>query len=238
MEEFFKPCSSNAFFIPNKMHNVFDSSRDVVRLVTNVGDLNTFHKFLQLCAGRSGQLLNLTSLGNECGITHNTVKAWISILEASYILFLLQPFHRNFNKRLVKTPKLYFYDTGVACSLLDIETPQQLATHYAKGALFESFVISELMKVRLNAGLLPNASFWRDNHGHEVDCVLEHGGKMTAIEIKSSQTPSSSFFDELNHWSQLAGISPEDNFVIYGGDESQKRHKGTLLGWKQLDKVL
>lgn len=208
-----------------------------VRLVTNVGDLNTFHKFLKLCAGRSGQLLNLTSLGNECGITHNTVKAWISILEASYVLFLLCPYHRNYNKRLVKMPKLYFYDTGVACSLLNIETAQQVATHYAKGALFESFIISELMKKRLNLGLLPNASFWRDNHDHEIDCILESGDKITAIEIKSSQTPSSSFFDEFNYWNQLTGTLPESNFVIYGGNEIQKRQKGTFLGWNQLIKI-
>ena len=208
-----------------------------VRLITNVGDLNVFHKFLKLCAGRSGQLLNLTSLGNECGITHNTAKAWISILEASYVLFLLQPYHRNFNKRLVKTPKLYFYDTGVACSLLDIESEQQLATHYAKGALFESFVISELIKARLNAGQLSNVSFWRDNHGHEVDCVLERVGKMTGIEIKSSQTPSGAFFDELDYWSQLTENSLENNFVIYGGKETQKRHRGTLLAWTQINKI-
>jgi predicted AAA+ superfamily ATPase len=208
-----------------------------VRMVTSVGDLNTFHKFLKLCAGRSGQLLNLTSLGNECGITHNTVKAWISILEASYVLFLLQPYHRNYNKRLVKTPKLYFYDTGVACSLLDIETAKQVATHYAKGALFESFVISELMKERLNSGLLPNASFWRDSHGHEVDCILENGDKITAIEIKSSQTPSGSFFDELNYWNQLTGTLPENNFVIYGGKQLQKRQQGVFLGWNRLAKV-
>lgn len=203
-----------------------------VRQISNVGDLSQFHKFLKLCAGRTGQLLNLSALGNECGVSQNTAKTWISILEASYVIFLLKPYHRNFNKRLVKMPKLYFYDTGLTCSLLDIEMPQQLATHYARGALFESFIISELIKERWNAGLLPNATFWRDNHGHEVDCILEKGEKFSAIEIKSSQTPSSSFFDELSYWSNLSGSSSKNQFVVYGGNEHQKRQNGTLLSWK------
>lgn len=205
-----------------------------VRLIQNIGDLNAFHLFLKLCAGRTGQLLNLTSLGNECGISHNTAKAWISILEASYILFLLQPYHKNFNKRLVKSPKIYFYDTGIACSLLGIETAEQLATHYSKGSLFESFVISEIIKERLNAGLANNCFFWRDNHGNEIDCIFEKAGKLIPIEIKSSQTPSSTFFDGLVYWNQMTETSSTDNKVIYGGDENQIRQKGSLLSWRNL----
>ncbi len=146
-----------------------------VRLMKNISDLNTFQKFIKLCAGRTGQILNLSSLGNECGITHNTAKSWLSILEAGYIIFLLKPYHKNFNKRLIKMPKLYFYDTGLACFLLGIQNTSQLATHYLRGSLFESFVLSELIKERFNKGIEPNCYYWRDKTGNEIDCVIETG---------------------------------------------------------------
>ncbi len=145
--------------------------RDVRQLV-NVQDLRSFHRFLQMCAARSGQLLNLSSLANDCGITHNTAKAWISVLEASYVLFLLSPHHKNFNKRLIKAPKLYFYDTGLVCALMGIQQSEQLNIHPMRGALFKTWVVSELLKKRFNQGLLSNLYFWRDSQGHEVDILL------------------------------------------------------------------
>ncbi len=161
--------------------------RDVRQLI-NVQDIGTFQRFLKLCAGRTGQLLNLSSLANDCGITHNTAKAWISVLEASYIVHLLPPHHRNFNKRLVKTPKLYFLDTGLAIWLLGIQNIDQLATHVQRGALFETWVISELLKARYNAGEASNLYFWRDRSGHEVDLLVDHGIHLSPLEIKSGQT--------------------------------------------------
>ncbi len=147
-----------------------------VRQVLKVQELEAFQRFVRLCAGRTGQLLNYSSLATECGISHNTVKAWISVLEASYILFQLRPHHVNFNKRLVKAPKLYFYDVGLVSWLLGIQTPEQMETHPLRGNIFETFVVAELMKLFLNRGERPNIHFWRDSNGVEVDILIEHGG--------------------------------------------------------------
>ena len=144
-----------------------------VRQMVNVRDLSTFQRFVRLCAGRIGQLVKLSGLAEDCGITHNTAKAWISILEASYIVFLLQPHHANFNKRIIKTPKLYFYDTGLAAWLLSIQNPDQLNIHPLRGALFESYVISEFFKAKFNQGVKPNYYFWRDRSGNEIDFLME-----------------------------------------------------------------
>jgi len=158
-----------------------------------------------MCAARTGQLLNLSSLANDCGITHNTAKAWISVLEASYIVHLLAPHHQNFNKRLVKTPKLYFLDTGLAVWLLGIQTVDQLSIHSQRGALFESWVINELLKSRYNAGEMSNLYFWRDRSGHEVDVLIDHGTHLSPLEIKSGQTISRDYFRGLEFWRKLAG---------------------------------
>lgn len=149
-----------------------------VRHIKNIENLGTFQTFLKLCAGRVGQLLNLSSLAQDAGASHTTARQWITILEASYIIFLLQPFHKNFNKRLVKTPKLYFHDTGLACSLLGLEHEDQLTSHYQRGALFENFAIVDILKQRLNKGLPSNLYFWRDKAGHEIDLVGEWGGNI------------------------------------------------------------
>ena len=153
-------------FYPNYIQTYIE--RDV-RLLQNVQNLNLFVRFMKLCAGRAGQLLNLSSLANDTGVSVNTAKSWISVLEASYILFQLRPHHANFNKRLVKTPKLYFYDAGLVCWLLGIQTPQQLETHPLRGSIFETFVVADLMKSRLNAGERSGMYFWRDSNGNEVD---------------------------------------------------------------------
>ncbi|WP_419593338.1 ATP-binding protein [Thiolapillus sp.] len=208
--------------------------RDVRQLI-NIRDLGTFQRFLKLCAGRTGQLLNLSSLANDCGITHNTAKAWISVLEASYIVHLLPPHHQNFNKRLVKTPKLYFLDTGLASWLLGIQNSEQLATHVQRGALFETWVISELLKARYNAGETSNLYFWRDRSGHEVDLLIDHGTHLSPLEIKSGQTINRDYFKGLEFWKKLAGESAGRAWLVYGGDTPQTRSDVTVLPWFEID---
>lgn len=205
-----------------------------VRLIKNINDLTAFQRFLKLCAGRTAGLLNLSSLAQDCGITHNTARSWIGILEASFIVFLLQPHHRNFKKRLVKTPKLHFYDTGLACALLGIETVEQLDTHPLRGNLFETFVLSELTKRRLNQGLPPNLSFWRDKTGHEVDCLIQHGADLIPIEIQSGKTITGDSLKNLNYWNPLAARAHKPSFLIYAGDQDQTRGPVSILGWKNL----
>lgn len=208
-----------------------------VRSIKNIGDLNTFQRFVKLCAGRVGQLLNLSSLGNELGINYKTVRSWLSILEASFIVFLLQPHHRNFNKRIVKQPKLYFYDSGLLCALLNLQASDQLQTHYLRGNIFESFVVSEYMKMRYHAGLRPNAYFWRDNTGHEVDLLLEEGTHLRAVEIKSGETLNDNFFNGLKFFKKISS-EPEDYFhLIYGGNKNQARKSGHVLGWRDIDRL-
>lgn len=206
-----------------------------IRQLAQVGDILTFQKFMRLAAGRIGQLLNIADIATNLGIDQRKVKEWISVLEASYIVFLLKPHFQNFNKRLTKTPKLYFYDTGVACSLLDIRTADSLVMSQYRGNLFESMIISDFQKQFYNHGLgLPSTYFWRDQNGRlEVDCILDRGDRLFPVEIKSGETISSSFFDSLSAWSTLAHVDPEQGTLIYGGDQAQKRSKGHVLGWKQ-----
>lgn len=203
-----------------------------VRQVLKVHELETFQRFVRLCAGRTGQMLNLTSLAADCGITHNTAKSWISVLEASYILFLLRPHYANFNKRLIKAPKLYFYDAGLASWLLGIQTPQQMEIHPLRGNIFETFIVAELMKSRLNSGERPNLYFWRDSNGNEVDVVIEHGQKLMPVEIKSGKTVARDFFSGLEKWMAMAGDLSFNPTLIYGGTDTY-RHKGIIVsGWR------
>ncbi len=202
-----------------------------LRLIKNIPDLGLFQKFVRLCAGRIGQLLNFSSLALDCGISPNTARSWISLLESSYLVFLLQPHFRNFNKRLVKMPKLFFYDTGLACYLLGLESPAQIQTHYLKGSLFESFVISELIKFRSHRGLEPNCFFWRDKAGHEIDCLLDFGDRLVPVEIKSGETISSGFFEGLNYWNRIAEADPRQGFLIYAGTRREERSQARVLGW-------
>lgn len=220
---------------PNTWFSAYTTAyveRDV-RQILKIQELETFQRFIRLCAGRTGQLLNYSSIATECGITHNTVKAWISVLEASYIIFLLRPHHVNFKKRLVKMPKLYFYDVGLASWLLGIRTAEQIATHPLRGSLFETFIISELMKSRFNQNERPDLFFWRDSNGNEVDVIAEQGGKLIPLEVKSGKTLSRESTKSLKKWLALAknlSISPS---LIYGGKESY-RHKGIQIsGWAE-----
>ena len=209
-----------------------------VRMMKNIGDINAFIQFVQLCAGRTGQLLNYSSLANDAGISPNTAKAWISILEASYILFRLQPYHRNFNKRLVKSPKLYFFDTGVACSLLSIREESQIQWHYMKGALFENLIINEFIKQSFHRGERRYSYFWQDSRGKEIDCLLVNGERIVPIEIKSGKTISNSYFDNLKYWRQLANIPDDAGYVVYGGEQSMQTTLGAFVSWRQLDRIL
>lgn len=204
--------------------------RDLKSMI-NIKDLSKFHLFLKLCAGRIGQLLNITALGSECGINDMTVRSWLSILEASYVLFLLRPHHANFNKRLTKQPKLYFYDTGLACHLLSLESPLGLETHYARGALFENYVALELLKERFNKGLDSNLYFWRDHNGKEVDFIIDRGHILDAVEVKSASTITNSFFKGLMYWNSLSPKNDSNLFLVYGGDQAQKRENIQVYPW-------
>jgi predicted AAA+ superfamily ATPase len=208
-----------------------------VRLMKNIGDINAFIQFTQLCAGRVGQLLNYAGLANDAGISPNTAKAWLSILESSFIVYRLQPFHRNFNKRLVKSPKLYFYDTGVACSLLGIRDENQVNLHYLKGALFENLIINEFIKRYFHRGERRQPYFWQDSRGKEIDCLLVDGEKIVPIEIKSGKTISNSYFDNLEYWRQLANMPEGQSYVIYGGEQSMQTSAGSFVSWRQLNRI-
>ena len=204
-----------------------------VRQLTNVSDLRSFQRFMKLCAGRIGQLLNLSELASVCGVSVSTAQRWISILEASYILFLLQPHFKNFNKRITKSPKIYFYDTGLACSLLGIESSKILALHPLRGNIFECFIITDICKQYFNIGKRPPIYFWRDLNGRlKVDCIIEEGVSLFPIEIKSGETAASDYFTNLKQWSKLANTSLNDNYVIYGGKLTQARSSENLIEWE------
>lgn len=202
-----------------------------VRQLKNITNLSLFTKLLRMCAGRTGQILNMSSLANDCGIDQKTVASWLGILQSSYIIYLLKPYYNNYNKRITKTPKLYFYDTGVACSLLGIKSKDQIAIHATKGALFENLIVSELLKERFNAGESDNFFYWRDKTGNEVDIIAENEGKLTAIELKAGETINNDFFKGLNYFSALK--TPDlEKVVVYGGNQTQNRSTGiTVKPW-------
>ena len=205
-----------------------------VRTITSVGDLTTFQRFVELCAGRTGQLLNYSSLADDCGISQPTAKAWFSILEASFIAFHLPPFSMKHRKRLTRMPKLYFYDAGLACWLLGIRESEQLRSHPLRGALFETWVVSEVVKHRTHRGRSGGISFYRDRHGAELDLVVEEPDVLTLIEAKSAATPSSSLLAGLKrvlpHLQDLR--SRWDAAVVYGGEDLQQRTPGRLIPWR------
>lgn len=209
-----------------------------VRQIRSVSDLSTFAKFMRLCAGRIGQELNLTSLGSDCGITHNTARAWISLLEASYVIFLMYPFYNNFGKRLIKSPKLYFVDTGLACSLLNIETAEQVSEHYLRGNLFESLIISDFLKQQYNRERQPNIYFWRDQGQHEIDCIVDEYPRPVPIEIKSGKTVVSDFFKEFEYWNKLTDNTHLLPYLIYGGSDNQPWPQAHVMSWKSIGNLM
>lgn len=204
-----------------------------VRDLTSIRDLITFQRFLRLCAARTGQLLNMSSLATDCGISQSTAIAWMSILEASYIVFRLAPHFANFGKRLVKTPKLYFHDSGLAAFLLGIQTPEQLSTHSARGALFETMIVAEYLRQRLNRGEVPNLYFWRDSSGNEIDLLLDEAGVLHPVEIKSGQTVAPDMFKTLKKWQAISGSESEPH-LVFGGDDSYRRSGVNVCGWREL----
>jgi len=208
-----------------------------VRSLKNIANLNLFQRFLQLCAGRTGQLLNLSNIGNELGIDGKTVRSWLSILEASFIIFLLPPYFNNFKKRIIKHPKLYFYDTGLVCSLLGLKSSEQLVNHYLRGALFENFVIGEYLKMKRHQGLNPNIYFWQDNSGNEVDMLIDDGGSLSAVEIKSGATINQDFFRNLIKFQKFSGTTAENSYLVYGGERSMPRKNGQVLSWRDLSNL-
>jgi predicted AAA+ superfamily ATPase len=210
--------------------------RDVRQLV-NVANLSAFQTFLELVAGRSGQLLNLSALGSEVGISHNTARAWLSVLEASYVAFRLPPFHANLGKRLTKAPKLYFYDTGLACYLLGIQDSSQLRRHPLRGALFESWIVTEVLKSRLHRGQRGRIYFFRDHAGHEVDLVVPRGESTVLVEVKSAKTVARDFFKNLSWLDGLVGFPAHgavEKVVLFGGDQEQQRSVATVWPWSKV----
>jgi predicted AAA+ superfamily ATPase len=207
--------------------------RDVRQLIS-VRNLSQFQTFLKMCASRTGQLINLTSLGADCGISAVTAKQWLSVLETSYIVTLLRPHHSNFGKRLVKTPKIYFLDSGLAAWLMGIRSAETLETHAARGALFESWVVSELYKKRLNAGLPIDLFFWRDNTGNEVDLIVENEKGLQPIEIKSGSTYASDWSQGLKKWQTLAQNSSLEPAILYGGESTFEREGLKVWGWRDI----
>ena len=217
------------------VHNYLE--RDV-RQILAVKNLGTFQLFLKMCAARCGQIINYSSLASDCGISPNTAKEWINILEASFIVFKLNPYYRNYSRRLIKSPKLYFFDTGLACSLLSITSPEALFTHSVRGGLFESWVISEFKKRFANAHRAAPLYYWRNNHKVEIDLIIEKMEQFTALEIKSSQTLNRSFLKNLVQFQQVATNDLDGRYLIYGGSQGpQKKDDIQILTWKQLDSV-
>lgn len=207
-----------------------------VRQIKNITDLASFERFVRLCAGRVGQLVNMNALAMDTGVDSKTIASWLGVLESSFIIFLLRPHHRNFNKRLVKMPKLYFYDTGLACALLGIGEAANLALHPYRGALFENLVVADLLKWRSHHGQPSGLYFWRNNSGNEVDLLLEINGRLLPIEIKSGMTVRPEFFKGLQYWEKLSG--EPGGAIIYGGDMPQQRSNGVrVLPWRDMHDV-
>ncbi|MDE0268377.1 MAG: ATP-binding protein [Acidimicrobiaceae bacterium] len=208
-----------------------------VRQMGGIRNLSGFRLFVRLCAGRVGQLFNLSSLGSDVGISHTTAQAWMTILERSYVVFRLRPFHTNIRKRLVKSPKLYFHDVGLACYLIGIEHAEQLTTHPLRGPLFENLVVAETLKHRFNQGRRSNLSFFRDSKGLECDLLYEVGSTVGAIEIKAGSTVASDYFRSLDNVAELV-TEISTKAVVYGGSTLQSRSQGDIIPLTHLRELL
>lgn len=210
--------------------------RDLTELI-HVKDMRLFRNFISLCAGRAGQLLNLNSLANECGISQPTAKSWISVLETSYIVFQLQPYFKNFNKRITKSTKLYFYDTGLLSHLLKMKDASSFRVSPFKGHIFENYVVSEFLKSNAHKNLLRELFFWRDSAGHEVDLIWQDDDKLNLIEIKASQTILPEMFKGLSYFQNLAGDLVKTKTLVHSGHQIQKRTDGLVLGWEKISEI-
>jgi len=204
-----------------------------VRRVLNVRNLAVFQKFLRMCAARVGNLLNLSSLAADCGVTHNTAQSWLQVLEAGMIVFLLRPHPRTFGKRLVKAPKIYFHDPGLASWLLNVQGPEHAAIHPQRGGLFEGLIIAELLKSRANAGLASNLFFWRNNLGDEIDVIIDRGLELWPVEIKSGETIASDALKTLKKWRTWAAQENGAAFLVYGGREALRSGGISVVPWER-----
>ena len=207
--------------------------RDVRQLIA-VRDLSQFQRFVRMCAARSGQLLNLAALGADCGVSAVTAREWLSVLEASYLVTRLAPYHRNFGKRLVKTPKLYFLDAGLMAWLLGIRDAASIQTHAARGALFETYVVAEFIKHRFNTGQSAELYFWRDSAGHEVDLLYETAQGLQAVEIKSGATFGSDWPHAISKWQGFAKDEALPPMIVFGGQGAYERQGCRVVGWREL----
>ncbi len=204
-----------------------------VRQIKNITDLLIFEKFMRILAGRTGQELNLSSISDDVGVDLKTIQSWIGILESSFIIYLLKPHFKNFNKTIIKRPKVYFYDTGLVCSFLRITNFEQLENYPLKGAIFETMTVIELVKKFTNKGVQPNVFYWRDKTGHEIDVIIDVADDLTPIEIKSGKTINSDYFKNLKYWNNLS--KGTKSIVIYSGNQSQNRSDGTkIINWKNI----
>jgi predicted AAA+ superfamily ATPase len=215
-------------FFPSYIQTYLE--RDVRSLI-NIRNIRQFNSFLKLCAGRVGQLFNASSIGTELGLDNKTIESWLTLLEASFVAYRLPPWHVNFNKRVVKTPKLYFYDTGLACNLLGIQNELQLSSHYSKGALFENYVINQQLKSQYNNGEVSANYFWRDSGGNEIDLLIDRGQEVSVTEIKAAKTVKPDFFKTLQKFEKWAVNYEVKKNLIYGGDESQQRTEADVRPW-------
>ena len=204
-----------------------------VRQILNIKELSLFEQFIRLLAGRTGQVLNLHSLGNDIGVTSKTLREWLSVLEASFIVFRLPPYFENFGKRIIKSPKIYFTDTGLLCYLLGIEKPEQIMRDPAFGQLFETLVVMEALKTRFNQGKQPNLYFFRDNNGHEVDLLYSKGRTLFPIEIKAAMTWNSNFLKGIDHFKRTIPAASESGAVIYSGEMEPQFENTTVINFKR-----
>lgn len=222
-----------ALFYPS--YNQTYLERDIAGLVS-ASNINAFRKFMELLVGRTGQLINFSALSIEVGVDYKTIQSWCSLLEAGFMIFFLRPFHDNYSKRIVKSPKVYFHDTGLACNLLGIKSADDVRKHWARGALFENMMMADCMKEFYNKGQRPPVYFWRDSKGLEIDLLIEESSGIKVIEIKSGTTINTDFFSNLQKFEKLAG-SPLSKYILYGGDTGTTRRETTVLPWFETAKL-
>ncbi|MFH1832302.1 MAG: ATP-binding protein [bacterium] len=209
-----------------------------VRLLKNVTSLDRFSYFMKLCAGRNGQVLNLSSISDDLGISVTAINQWLSVLQSCYIIFLLEPYYKNFGKRVVKSPKIFFYDPGIVCSLLNLTSSDQLFANYMRGNIFEAMIISDFFKQQFNRGMRSSCYYWRDKSDFEIDCVVERAGNITPVEIKVSKTADITALGRLSSWNELTETKPIDNVLVYGGDDNWDMDKGHIVSWKSAGNLI
>ena len=209
-----------------------------VRQLKNVTSLDSFNYFMKLCAGRNGQILNLSSISDDLGISVTAVRQWLSVLQSCYIIFLLEPYYKDFRKRVIKSPKIFFYDPGIVCSLLNLTSSDQLFASYMRGNIFEAMIISDFFKQQCNRGLRPSCYYWRDKSDYEIDCIIDQGGKAVPIEIKVSKSANIEALGKLQPWNELTQTNPSDNVLVYGGDDDWNMDKGHIVSWHSAGTLL